>query len=195
MKKHIKQELDWIKDHPKYSQFLRMAVQEDGAEAANAKLAGCSDMFTPSPEVLKAARNTYDKISWRNPHNYPHLAKSGSKANDLYGLAYQEQLSRLMEYLFQNGRYELVPVQSRGSCMYAAIRRTVNVPAEYTNVHLRRQIVMTVLKYSEFLLPVPKEHTRGIFGHARLDMEELGSREREGLISEEDSRDQKMQAL
>ena len=82
-----------------------------------------------------------------------------------------------MEYLSLDGRYELVPVQSRGSCMYAAIRRAVDVPAEYTNAHLRRQI-MTVLKCPEFFLPVLKEHIRGTYGHARLDKEELASRER-----------------
>ena len=38
-------------------------------------------------------------------------------------LANQEQLSRLMEYLHLNGGYELVPVQNRGSCMFAAIIR------------------------------------------------------------------------
>ena len=44
-------------------------------------------MFTPSLEVLKTARNTCDKISGRKPHNYSHLAKFGSKVNDLDGLA------------------------------------------------------------------------------------------------------------
>ena len=83
-----------------------------------------------------------------------------------------------MDYLFLNGKYELVPVQSRESCMYVAIRRTVDVPAEYTNAHLKRQIVMTVLKFLEFFLPVLKEHIRGIYSHARLDKEELARRER-----------------
>ena len=85
----------------------------------------------------------------------------------------------MMEYLFLNGRYELVPVQNRGSCMDAAIRRLVDVPAEYTKAHLMQEIIMTVLKFPEFFLPVLKEHIRGIFGHARLDKEELASRERE----------------
>ena len=95
-------------------------------------------------------------------------------------LANQEQLSRLMKYLFLNGRYEIVTVQSGGSCMYGAIRWVVDVPAVYTNAHLRRQIVMTVLKFPQFFLPVLREHINAIYGHARLDKEEVASREREG---------------
>ena len=63
--------------------------------------------------------------------------------------------------------------------MIAAIRSTVDVPAEYTNDHLRWQIAMTVLKFPKFFLPVLKEQIRGIYAHARLNKEELASRERE----------------
>ena len=71
------------------------------------------------------------KVTGKKLHQYPELSKFGNRANEICGLANQEQLSRLIKYLHLNGGYELVPVQNRGSGMFAAIRREVDVPREY----------------------------------------------------------------
>ena len=55
-----------------------------------------------------------------------------------------------MEIPHLNGGYELVPVQNKGLCMFTAIRRGVDVPREYTNTHMGRQIVMFVLQNVQF---------------------------------------------
>ena len=93
------------------------------------------------------------RSSGKKPHEYPHHNKFGNGA-EIYGLGNQEQLSKLMEYFHLNGGYELVSVQNRGSCMYAAIRRGIDVPTEYTNTHLGCQLVMFVLKNIDLFYPV-----------------------------------------
>ena len=80
-----------------------------------------------------------------------------ARANEIYGLANQEQLSRLMEYFHLNGGYELVAVQNRGSYIFAAIRRGMDVPREYTNTQLRRQIVMFTLQNEACRIIYPRK--------------------------------------
>ena len=97
-----------------------------------------------------------------------------------------------MEYLHLNGKYDLVPVNDKGSCMFAALRRGMDVPYEYTNTHMRRQVIMLILKHIEFFYPVFKPSIYGIYGHKRMSEEELSKKELAGDISASDAAEQRM---
>ena len=131
-----------------------------------------SQKVSSAARVFEEARSLEAKVTGRKPHQYPQLNKFGNRANKIYGLVNQEQWSRLMENLHLNGGYELVPVQNRGSCMFAEIRRGVGVPREYTNTHQRRQIVMFVLLIVKFFFPLLKLSIMGNYQHVRLSSEE-----------------------
>ena len=127
-----------IWNHPDYAKGLSLDISEDEpAVEPQSSLAA---------RVFEEARSLEAKVTGKKAHQYPQLNRFGNRANENYGLANQEKLSRWMEYLHLNGRYELVSVQNRGYCIFAAIRRVVDVPREYTNTHPRRQILMFVLK-------------------------------------------------
>ena len=125
-------------------------------------------------------------------HEYPHLNKFGNRANDIYGLANQEQLPKLMKYLHLNGGYELNSVQNRALCMYAAIRRGIDVPREYTNTPLRHQLVIYVLKNIDFSYPVLQLSIMVSYGHIRISQEEYSAKEKEGTLTPQEIADQRL---
>ena len=118
-------ELEKIKNHPDYTMALFLDVSE-GEPAGEPQSSSAARVF-------EEARSLGAKVTGKKPHQYPQLNKFGNRANEIYVLANQEQLSILMEYIHLNGGYELIPMQNRYSCMFTAIRREVDVPWEYTN--------------------------------------------------------------
>ena len=64
-----------------------------------------------------------------------------------------DEFSSLLEYLQLNGGWFPFHVQRHGACQFAAFRRGIDCPMEYTNTHLWRQLVMEMIRYKEFFLP------------------------------------------
>ena len=93
-----------------------------------------------------------------------------------------DQFSSLLEYLKINGGWFPFQVQRRGACLYAAFRRGLDCPKEYTNSHLRRQLVMEMIRYKEFFLPHLTGAISGGYG-GKLSAEEYARREKEGLLT------------
>ena len=60
------------------------------------------------------------------------------------GLQDQETYSRPIRYLQGHEQLDPIPVEALGNCMFSSIRRAIDVPLEYQNIHLRRQVVMTL---------------------------------------------------
>ena len=59
---------------------------------------------------------------------------------------------------------QLRPVEGNGSCLFASFRRLMAVPVEYTNLHMRRKVVLHLVThiadYEQDLIPL----IRGIYG-------------------------------
>ena len=87
-----------------------------------------------------------------------------SKSAQLYGLQTAEELARLERYLFMNGKYGLIPVQMRGACMFAAFRKCIKCPEGFTNTHLRRHLIMELVKNKEYFSILLKEHILEEYG-------------------------------
>ena len=144
-------------------------------------------------KVLEEAHIIGNKVHGRVPPQYPKLRKFGSRGGEvIYGLSNHEDLSRLMEYLYMNGNYELVPVQAKGACMFASVRRGIDTPKEYTNTHTRRQLTMTVTEYMDFFFELLKNSILGQYGHDRMPEEELRQKELAGEVTEEFAREQRL---
>ena len=96
-----------------------------------------------------------------DPGSYGDLRDLDIDANEIYGLSNVEDLKRIMLYVKQFCKLAPKAVQARGSCMMTSVRRCAAIPHEYTNSHLRRQIVMFVCNLVEYLYPLLHVHIKG----------------------------------
>ena len=103
-----------------------------------------------------------------DPGTFEELRDLDIDANEICGLSNMVDLKRIMLYLKQFCKLTPKAVQARGACMMASVRRCAAIPYEYTNSHLRRQIVMFVCNLVEYLHPMLHVHIKGNYGHARL---------------------------
>ena len=93
-----------------------------------------------------------------------------------------DEFSSLLEYLQLNGGWFPFHVQRRGACQFAAFRRGIDCPMEYTNTHLRHQLVMEMIRYKEFFLPHLTDAISGGYG-GKLLADEYARRDRAGLLT------------
>ena len=56
-----------------------------------------------------------------------------------------DEFSSLLEYLQLNGGWFPFQVEQCGACQFTAFRRGIDCPMEFTNTHLRRQLVMDIV--------------------------------------------------
>ena len=143
MHQQVEPELDKIKNHPDYTKVLSLVVTE-GEPAVEPQSSSVARVF-------EEARSLGGKDTGKKPHWYPQLNKFGNMTNEMYGLTNHEQLSRLMEYFHLNKGYEFVPVQSRDSHMFAAIRRGVDAQGIYKHTPEEADCDICITECSVFL--------------------------------------------
>ena len=51
--------------------------------------------------------------------------------------------------------------------MFSGVRRAIDVPLEYQNVHLSRQIVMVLANNCNFFMPLLRNSLMATYGHPR----------------------------
>ena len=96
----------------------------------------------PSLEQLRHIEELAEKrIEGKPPGAYEELRGTGQVSADVFNLSDMRQLMRLQEYLQENGGYELFHTPKNGQCLYASIRRGIQLPEEYRSNHLRFQLV------------------------------------------------------
>ena len=106
------------------------------------------------------------------------------------GLQDQETYSRLIRYLQHHEQLDPIPVEAMGNCMFSSIRRAIDVPFEYQNIHLRRQIVMTLANHCNFFMPLLKNSIMATYGHPRMEGVEFNIRRAAGELSQQQIDDQ-----
>ena len=102
------------------------------------------------------------------PGLFEELREMDLDCNQVYWLANMEDLQRVSLYTSNYCKLTPKAVQSRGAHLFASIRRNCTAPFEYTNTHLRRQIVMFMINMAEYLFPLLQVHIKGNYGHLRL---------------------------
>ena len=80
-------------------------------------------------------------------------------------------------------------VQMRGACLFASLRRGIDCPLEYSNTHLRRQIVVTVTENPEFFWPMLALHIKGNYGHLRLSKSVYNQRKKDNVLTQQEEED------
>ena len=106
------------------------------------------------------------------------------------GLQDQETYSRLIRYLQHNEQLDPIPVEAMGNCMFSSIRRAIDIPFEYQNIHLRRQIVMTLANHCNFFMPLLKNSIMATHGHPRMEENEFNLQCTAGELTQQQIDDQ-----
>ena len=141
-------------------------------------------------QLLDLCRFEASKVEGKVPtKDYASLKNQSTYSNIAVGLQNMQQYKRLEDYLRLNGGMEMYSVQMRGACMFASLRRCIDCPLEYSNTHLRRQIVVTVAENPEFFWPVLSQHIKGNYGHLRLDTATYDKKKKDGTITQQEKED------
>ena len=106
------------------------------------------------------------------------------------GLQDQETCSRLIRYLQGHEQLDPIPVEAIGNCLFSSTQRTIDVPLEYQNTHLRRKIVLVLANNCNFFIPLLKNSIMATYGHPRMDEEEYNRRFEAGELSQQQIDDQ-----
>ena len=88
------------------------------------------------------------------------------------GLDNQEAYTRLSTYLHRVASLDAIPVGLGGACLFSSMRRVFDAPKEYTSVHLRRQLVITLCNHKDFFYPIMVESIKGTYGFPRMPEDE-----------------------
>ena len=112
-----------------------------------------------------------DFVEGTVPDEIPSEREYSTHASLALGVPSQEAYTRLTRYLHSHRQFDTIPVKALGNCLFSTIRRAIDVPLEYQNVHLRRQLVMLLANHHEFFLPLLKPSLMAIYGHVRMDQD------------------------
>ena len=77
-----------------------------------------------------------------------------------------------------------------GNCLFSSIQRVIDVPLEYQNIHLRRQIVLVLANNCNFFIPLLKNSIMATHDHPRMKEEEYNRRFEAGELSQQQIDDQ-----
>ena len=115
---------------------------------------GCNDILTvgllpteadedpvpavpPANPMMEQAVDHTKHVDGVIPSKIPQERDVSTHMSLALGLQDQESYSRLVRYLQRHDQLDPIPVEAYGNCMFSAIRRAIDVPLEYQNVHLR----------------------------------------------------------
>ena len=115
----------------------------------------------------------------------------GANCGELY-LSDEKEALDFMAYLRVNGGWAIRPCKHDGTCMFAALRRMLDAPMEFSSGHLKRWIIVRMCYNAKFFYTILQNFIRYEYGYDRLSKEELAKREKAGTISDKDLADQQV---
>ena len=181
---HIDQALELVKAVPRCNNIL--AVGLIPTEGDNDPV---PDVLPADPIMERSVDHTRH-VEGSVPPKIPQERGITTHMSLALGLQDQEAYSRLVRYLQRHDQLDPIPVDAQGNCMFSAIRRAIDVPLEYQNIHLRRQIVMTLANHCNFFFPLLKNSIMATYGHPRMPVDEFIRRREAGELSQQQIDDQ-----
>ena len=141
-------------------------------------------------QLLNICRYELKKVEGKPPtKDYSSLKKQSTYSNIAVGLQNIQQFKRLEDYLQLNCGFEMYNVQMRGVHLFASLRMGIDCPLEYSNNHLRRQIVVTVTKNPEFFWPMLALYIMGNYEHLRLSKSVYDQRKKDNVLTQQEKDD------
>ena len=190
---HVQQALALVAASEAYSEVLLLEAEprvEGHADDDDDEQPQVLQAAAPNPVLNAAIIKSKDRhVEGEVPPHFLEQASYSSHASTSLCLENQEQYTRLVHYMYSRGEYDCVPVAPDGSCLFSSLRRIISAPFEYRNIHLRRQLVVTLANHKEFFFNLLKEHIRGTYGFPRLSEEEYQQKYDDGLLTDQEVQD------
>ena len=176
--------IDSLKNVPAYNEVLRFERLDPGQQRQP------TAVDQAGQQLLNICRYEPKKVEGKVPtKDYASLKKQSTYSNITVGLQNMQQYKRLEDYLKLNGGLEMYSVQMRDARLFASLRRGIDCPLEYSNTHLRRQIVVTVTENPEFFWPMLALHIKGNYGHLRLSKSIYDQKKKDGVLTQQEKED------
>ena len=183
-------EVDKLAQYPQYTEVIKMDAPEAAAGPAKKRTrqeTAKAHHALPTLEELRYIEELAEKrIEGKPPKAYEELRGKGQVSADVFNLSDMRQLMRLQEYLQDNGSYELFHTPKNGQCLYAMIRRGMQLPEEYRSNHLRFQLVYFICENHEFCFNMLKKVIKYEYGHNRISEEEYLAGMKAGTLADAD---------
>ena len=189
-KGYITAEIDKLAQYPEYTEVIRMDPPEAAAAPPKKRTrqeTAKAHHALPSLEQLRYLEELAEKkIEGKPPKAYEELRGTGQVSADVFNLSDMRQVMRLQEYLQENGGYELFHTPKNGQCLYASIRRGMQLPEEYRSNHLRFQLVHFAVQNHDFCFKMLMDVLKYEYGHHRISEKEYLAGMRAGTLSNAD---------
>ena len=181
---HIDQALELIKRVPGSMEVLTVGLLPTEGDHEPAPVIPPAD-----PTMVQTTDNS-QHVEGEIPPEIPEDRDISTHMSLALGLQNQEVYSRLIRYLQGHEQIYPIPVEAMGNCMFSSVRRAIDVPLEYQNVHLRRQIIMVLANNCNFFMPLLRNSIMATYGHPRIEQEEYNRRYEAGQLFQQQRDDQ-----
>ena len=167
---HIDQALQLIASDERFTQplILDLLPTDEGEEPVPAAA-------NVDPIIVDAIESS-PQLEGDLPATIPDQREYSTTASPSLGLDNQVAYTRLSNFLHQVASLDAIPVGLDGACLFSSMRRVFDAPKEYTSMHLRRQLVVTLCNHKDFFYPIMVESIKGTYGFPRMpedDYQEL----------------------
>ena len=177
--------IDELSQFPKYTTLLVQSEEEE-KQPPSKRLRSAA--VEASKKIVRSALipeqdPTKKHIKGKKPPQYKDWEGKGSVTADLFNLSDMREVMRLETYLMDNGGWELFPTPKNGQCLFASVRRGLQLPEEYRSNHLRFQLAHFMCKNHEFAYEIIEEPVKIQYGHSKLSQEEYLKKTQDGTIT------------
>ncbi len=139
--------------HPSEEWYFKIrAIDQEG------NILERTDQFTGAPQGFE--ENIEHGIQFPKSKLWREVLQLDDIDNQGHVLSNHEELLMLKLYLRRNGRWYPMSIPQTGSCLFSTIRRGLNLPKQYTNQCLRRELAIFCTKHADLLL---KQHLGSLY--------------------------------
>ena len=177
--------IDELAQYPEYTTPLVQTAEEERQPPAKRTRAAVETAASKvdRSSLIPSGDPSTQHIKGKKPPQFMQWIGKGSVTADLFNLSDMRDVMRLETYLMDNGGWELFPTPKNGQCLYASVRRGLQLPEEYRSNHLRFQLVHFMCKNHKFTFDVIEGPVKIQYGHSRLSQEEYLQKTQDGTIT------------
>ena len=180
---HVDQALQLISSDERLTQILTpdLLPTDEGEEPVPAAA-------NVDPIIEDAIENN-SHVEGALPGAFPDQREYSTTTSLSLGLDNQEAYTKLSTYLHWVASLDAIPVGLDGACLFSSMRRVFDAPKEYTSVHLRRQLVITLCNQKDFFYPIMVESIKGTYGFPRMPEDEYQRMYNQDMLTDQQIQD------
>ena len=175
--------IDELAQYPEYTQLLVPTAEEELQPPSKRTRQTSEVSSSKAKTAALIPKPKKDNIKGKKPPQYMQWLGKGSVTADLFNLHDMRSVMRLQTYLMDNGRWELFPTPKNGQCLFASVRRGLQLPEEFRSNHLRFQLVHFMCKNHKTAFEVVEGPVKIQYGQTRLSKEEYTRKNLDGTIT------------